>query len=195
MFSTSRILARTVIALGAGGIMLSSATARADSPHLTLDDIDQLSRDKVVRQLRGTGEGAAATGTVSLSAPAPTAPDASPPPKVAPKPAATTRPRAEPATFVGAYTDPTGGYVLYELGGGIYSAHLGKKLLNGWVAQKVDGYLVTVAEGRHVWSEPIRSEAVAGMSSSPALQAITDLGGPLPPSGVFGAPVRVTSGR
>jgi len=196
MFSTSRILA-CAITLGACAT-LTPLMAHADTPHLTLDDIDQLSRDKVVRQLKGAPEGApvGSSPPAALSATLPPPPDASQAPKVVPKAAVIARSHAEPATFVGAYSDATGGYVLYEMGGGIYTAHLGKKLINGWIAQKVDGYLVTVAEGKHVWTEPIRSEATAATTSNPALQALTDLSSPLPPAGMMSStPIRQSSGR
>ena len=198
MFSTSRILACTVITLGACATLITPRTACAQTPHLTLDDIDQLSRDKVVRQLKGTPEGAPmASGTATpLSASMPSAPDASQAPKVAPKPAVIARSHAEPATFVGAYSDASGGYVLYEMSGGIYTAHLGKKLMNGWIAQKVDGYLVTVAEGKRVWTETIRSEAAEASTSNPALQALNDLSSPLLPAGMMSTtPIRQPSGR
>lgn len=197
MFSTNRILARAVITLGTCATLTAPLTARAETPHLTLDDIDQLSRDKVVRQLKGTPEGApGASASAPLSASLPPAPDASQVPKIVPKPAVIVRSHAEPATFVGAYSDATGGYVLYEMGGGIYTAHVGKKLINGWVAQKVDGYQVTVAEGKHVWTETIRGEAAAASPSNPALQALNDLSSPLPPAGMMSsAPIRQPSGR
>jgi hypothetical protein len=198
MFSTSRILACTVITLGACATLITPLAARAETPHLTLDDIDQLSRDKVVRQLKGTPEGApvASVPATPLSASLPSAPDASQTPKVVPKPAVIARSHAEPATFVGAYSDATGGYVLYEMDGGIYTAHLGKKLINGWIAQKVDGYLVTVAEGKRVWTETIRGEAAAASPSNPALQALNDLSSPLPPAGMMSStPIRQLSGR
>jgi hypothetical protein len=196
MFSTSRILACAVFTLGACAPAITPLTARAETPHLTLDDIDQLSREKVVRQLKGTQEGALTSGSATpLSAPLPSAPDASQTPKVLPKPVIV-KSRAEPATFVGAYSDATGGYVLYEMGGGIYTAHLGKKLMNGWIAQKVDGYLVTVAERKRVWTETIRSEAAAASTSNPALQALNDLSSPLPPAGMMSTtPIRQPSGR
>jgi hypothetical protein len=197
MFSTSRFLACAVITLGACAPAITPLSARAETPHLTLDDIDQLSRDKVVRQLKGTPEGTSVSSMpgAPLSASLPSAPDASQTPKVVPK-AVITRSRAEPATFVGAYSDATGGYVLYEMGGGIYTAHLGKKLINGWIAQKMDGYLVTVAEGKRVWTETIRSEAAAASTSNPALQALNDLSSPLPPAGLMSTtPIRQLSGR
>ncbi|SIO72881.1 hypothetical protein SAMN05444172_9371 [Burkholderia sp. GAS332] len=198
MFSTSRAFARVAVLLPAIGIAVTSVVARAEGPHLTLDDIDQLSRDKVVRQLKGTGDGAGGQpgNTASLVAPLPSQQD----PSLIAKPSpvqrvSATRSHAEPVTFVGAYSDATGGYVLYEMGGGVYPAHLGTKLMNGWTARKVDGFLVTVVEGKRVWTEPIRGGASPGSATTPTLQAINDLGGPLPPAGSMAAPIYAPPGR
>ncbi|MFM0608755.1 hypothetical protein PQR05_29915 [Paraburkholderia sediminicola] len=200
MFSTSRVCARVAIVLTAIGILTTSVAVRAEAPHLTLDDIDQLSRDKVVRQLKGNvdGAGGQAANTQSLTTPLPSTPEPSGSPKqpaVAASQATAARSRVEPVTFVGAYSDASGGYVLYEMGGGVYPAHLGTKLMNGWTAKKVDGFLVTVAEGKRVWTEPIRGGAAPGSATTPALQMINDLGGPLPPAGPMAAPIYVPPGK
>lgn len=64
-----------------------------------------------------------------------------------------------------------------------YPARLGTKLINGWTAQKVSGYLVTISEGKHVWTAPMRGGVASGVINTTTLQAINDLSGPLPPGG------------
>ncbi|MFM0046038.1 hypothetical protein [Paraburkholderia sediminicola] len=200
MFSTNHAFTRVVVVVAAICIAATSAVARAEAPHLTLDDIDQLSRDKVVRQLKGTGDGAGGQPGTTANLVTPLPLPQNPPPTATPSPvppgrAGAAASRAEPVTFVGAYSDATGGYVLYETGGGVYPAHLGTKLMNGWTARKVDGFLVTVADGRRVWTEPIRGGAAPGSPMSPTLQVINDLGGPLPPAAAMAAPIYVPPGR
>ncbi len=199
MFSTNRGFTRVVVVLATICIAATSTVARAEGPHLTLDDIDQLSRDKVVRQLKGTGDGAGQPGTTaSLVTPLPSQQTPSLTPKPPPVPsgrASAAASRAEPVTFVGAYSDATGGYVLYEVGGGVYPARLGAKLMNGWTARKVDGFLVTVEDNKRVWTEPIRGGAAPGSAMSPTLQVINDLGGPLPPASSMAAPIHIPPGR
>jgi hypothetical protein len=75
--------------------------------------------------------------------------------------------------------------VLYAYDSAVYDALTGKKLLNGWVAEKVTGFAVTVRYGRETWTETIRGGSVASPVAmmNPAIQAITDLASPLPPAG------------
>lgn len=165
---------------------LGVIAAHAETPHLTLDDIDQLSRDKVVRKLKAEGEGASpGAGAPALSSPVPGAPVAKP----VVVPAVRTEPvrRAERVSFVGAYRDGSAMYVLYEYRNAIYPAPVGSDLLNGWKVTKVDGYLVTVTEGKgKPWTEPIAgTSASTDPTSSPVLRALNDLGGPLPPGAAF----------
>lgn len=167
---------------------LGIVTAHAETPHLTLDDIDQLSRDKVVRNLKGDGERAAqGTGVSNLSLPVPGPVGAAAKPVVVPAVRAEPARHAERVSFLGAYRDGSGMHVLYEFRNAIYPALVGSDLLNGWKVTKVDGYLVTVSEGKgKPWTEPIAgSGAIPDSSSSPALRALSDLGGPLPPSAAF----------
>lgn len=197
MFSTSRAASRVTTVLAAIGIVTASLPVRAEGPHLTLNDIDELSRNDVVRQLKGSADspsGASAT-PASLGTPLPVGPESSSAPKPPPvqKPAPV-RSQAEPVTFVGAFSDATGGSVLYEMAGGVYPARLGTRLMNGWTAQKVSGYLVTVSDGKRVWTEPIRGGSSSGVNNTPSLQAISDLGGPLPPGGMA-APVFIPRGN
>ncbi|WP_176060328.1 hypothetical protein [Paraburkholderia sp. BCC1876] len=191
MSSTSRASARVAIVLAAIGILMTPALSHAERPHLTVDEIDQLSRDRVVRQLKGGADSApqAASGA-SLGTPLPVPADPAAAQKTGPlKRVESPRSRAEPVNFVGAYSDASGGYVLYEMGGGVYPAHLGTKLMNGWTAEKVSGFLVTVSQDRRVWTEPIRGGAASGVVNTPTLQAISDLGGPLPPGAAMATPI------
>lgn len=169
---------------------LGIVAAHAEVPHLTLDDIDQLSRDKVVRNLKGEGDGASqGAGVSNLSLPVPVPGAAGTAAKPVVVPAVRTEPsrHAERVSFVGAYRDGNGMHVLYEFRNAIYPALVGTDLLNGWKATKVDGYLVTVSDGKgKPWTEPIAGGSASPESSpSPALRALGDLGGPLPPSAAF----------
>ncbi|MFL9995232.1 hypothetical protein PQR34_32455 [Paraburkholderia sediminicola] len=197
MFSTSRAASRVFSLLAAIGFAAASLPVRAEGPHLTLNDIDELSRNNVVRQLKGSADspsGSSAT-PATLGTPLPTGAEFSSAPKPpSVKKPAPVRSQAEPVTFVGAYSDATGGYVLYEMAGGVYPAHLGTKLMNGWTAEKVSGYLVTVSENKRVWTEPIRGGSSPGAVNTPTLQAINDLGGPLPPGGMA-TPVFISPGK
>lgn len=157
-------------------------------PRLSIDDVDRIARSSIARQLAGNG-GALPSG-VALNGVAPAAP------VIAPAPAASTKPppvryRAEPVRFVGAFSDVSGQSVLYEYRNASYPAHVGAKLLNGWTVKRVEGFVVTVAEGTgkgaRTWTETIsggnpahdtQQSPVGGM----ALRGLPDLSGPLPPS-------------
>src|ERR1700761_9527779 len=99
MFRTKRLLMLAVL------LVSTAAYADSSTPRLSIDDIDQLARDKVVRQLRG--------GDQPDSQPqAAVAPPVSPPEaKPAPVPAHAEE-RAETVRFVGAFGDATGSNVL-----------------------------------------------------------------------------------
>ncbi|MEM5370952.1 hypothetical protein V4C53_33635 [Paraburkholderia azotifigens] len=159
--------------------------AHADEQHLTLDDIDGLARQNLVNSMRKTDATQAPAQGIGLNAPlsAPPAPPVTTAvvvPKGS-KPADPPARRTTPVTFVGAYSDMGGVHVLYDYQGGIYSATRGEKLINGWVVTRVDGYHVAVSEGKRTWSEVISTSAASlPTGDSAAVQAITDLGGPLP---------------
>jgi hypothetical protein len=90
------------------------------------------------------------------------------------------------ATFVGAYSDLSGSYVLYDYQGTTYTARSGSRLLNGWTVASIDGFTVNLVDGKRHWTETIAapSDAPAGIPDSPAVRAITDLSSPLPPGGI-----------
>jgi hypothetical protein len=96
------------------------------------------------------------------------------------------RQRAEAVRFVGAFSDMSGPSVLYEFRGASYPAHVGTKLLNGWIVKRVEGFVVTVAEGRQTWTETISGGTSSGSDNqqpaTPIARALNALGGPLPPS-------------
>jgi hypothetical protein len=184
-------------------LLCVAGMVHADEKHLSLDDIDGLARQNLVNSMRkadGTqpAAGASAAGVV-LNAPlnAPPPPDAqaaAPRPPKRPVPART----STPVSFVGAYSDPSGAHVLYDYQGGIYSAARGAKLLNGWVVTRVDGYHVTVSEGKRTWSEVISAPETGSSATgdSAAVRAVTDLGGPLPVGGPgMGATTVLFNGR
>jgi hypothetical protein len=93
--------------------------------------------------------------------------------------------------FVGAFSDMSGPSVLYEYRNASYPAHVGAKLLNGWTVTRVDGFVVTVAEGTgkgtRTWTETISGGTPAQDTQQPAVigmagRGLPDLSGPLPPS-------------
>jgi hypothetical protein len=189
MFSTKTAVA-VLLAL-----RLSSG-AVAQEKQLSLDDIDGLARQKIIDSMRKTPEGVQAQSN-GLNTPltgAASAPDAPAPKPSAQKPIAQTR-HAAPITFFGAYSDATGAYVLYDYQGAIYPGKRGTKLLNGWVVTALDGYSVTVSEGKRTWTEVIASAVPVPVPTSAGIQAITDLGGPLPAPAVGGMPAFVPLGK
>ncbi|MBU6486209.1 MAG: hypothetical protein KGQ57_00100 [Burkholderiales bacterium] len=171
-------------------------SARAETPHLTLDDIDQLSRAKVVDALKGNPPASAPAGaTVGAAASTPPVVPAGAAGPVSRASAAKPAAHGDPITFVGAYRDAAGAHVLYEYDGAVYPSLTGRKLLNGWTAEKVAGFVVTVKLGRDTWTETIRGGALSAPIASPSLQAINDLGGPLPPGGMTGLATPIRLGR
>lgn len=177
-----------------GALMFVAGAAVSQESHLTLDDIDKLARAKLVDSMRGPqgGQGgAAAPGNgVGLASPlgaTPAAVTAAPPaaPKFEHKPSVPVK-RVIPATFVGAYSDLSGSYVLYDYQGTTYTARSGSRLLNGWTVASIDGFTVNLVDGKRHWTETIAapSDAPAGIPDSPAVRAITDLSSPLPPGGI-----------
>lgn len=173
-----------------GLLMLAASGAIAQESHLTLDDIDKLARQKIVDSLRkndaaqqsGVGLGS------PLGAPVPAAPVAASVP-AAPKflerkPTPLLK-RATPAMFVGAYTDMSGAYVLYDYQGTTYTARQGSRLLNGWTVASVDGFTVNLVDGKRKWTETIAAptDLPVALPDGPAVRAINDLGSPLPPGG------------
>lgn len=180
-----------------GALMFVAGAALSEESHLTLDDIDKLAREKLVDSMRkgqggeGNGaNGAPASGGVGLNSPigATPAPVAAAPAAVAPKierkPSLPPK-RMFPATFVGAYSDMSGSYVLYDYQGTTYTARRGTRLLNGWTVASIDGFIVNLVDGKRHWTETIAAPAeVPVISDGPAVRAITDLSSPLPPGGV-----------
>jgi len=173
-------------------IVMSNAVL-ADEKHLTLDDIDGLARQHLVDSMRKS-EATSQPPSAGLNASLPGALVPSPPVAVAPPPVVA-KPKREAApvkqvpavTFVGAYADTSGSHhVLYDYQGGIYSARAGETLLNGWTVGRVDGFNVTVSYGKRTWTEVISTPAApVAVADSGPIQAITDLGGPLPPGGII----------
>jgi hypothetical protein len=179
--------------------MFVAGAAISQESHLTLDDIDKLARAKLVDSMRGpqggqAGQGGSAApgngvGLASpLGAPTPAPVTAAAPaaPKAERRPSAPPR-RVIPAIFVGAYSDTSGSYVLYDYQGTTYTARQGTRLLNGWTVASIDGFTVNLVDGKHKWTETIVAPADApavALPDSPAVRAITDLSSPLPPGGV-----------
>jgi len=154
--------------------------------HLSIDDADKVTRSQLLRQLVGGANVGAPTANPALVVPQPTPAVAAPIPTPAPA-----RARAEPVRFVGAFSDMSGPSVLYEYRNASYPAHVGAKLLNGWTVTRVDGFVVTVAEGTgkgaRMWTETISGGTPAQDTQQPAVigmagRGLPDLSGPLPPS-------------
>ncbi|REG45405.1 hypothetical protein B0G80_9000 [Paraburkholderia sp. BL6669N2] len=166
----------------------ASATVPAES-RLSIEDVDRIARSSIARQLAGNGS--ALPGGVALNGAAPAAaPANAPAPPVNSKPAPV-RSRAEPVRFVGAFSDVSGQSVLYEYRNASYPAHVGARLLNGWTVKRVDGFVVTVADGAgkgaRTWTETISGgtpaqDAQQSGASGLAVGGLPDLSGPLPPS-------------
>ncbi|MGF6483445.1 hypothetical protein [Paraburkholderia sp. JPY419] len=150
------------------------------APHLSIDEIDQITRSKIARQLAGDG-GPQGTA-VTLNAPAPSTVPVTPQVMRATPPSSHT----EPVRFVGAFSDTSGTSVLYDYRNASYPAHVGVKLLNGWTVKRVDGFVVTVTDGKRIWTETISGGTAntsdnAQQPGGPA-RTLSDLGGPLPSS-------------
>jgi hypothetical protein len=181
---------------------LCAFAARAETPRLTVEDVDQLSQAKIIQDLSG-GDPKPVAVPHTPAAPAST-PAAAAAPVVVQKAVRYVAP-VTPVTFVGAYRDDHGGsFVLYHYNDAVFTARTGEKLLNGWTARKVNGFLVTVEEGAgknsRTWTQPIRAmtqpvAATPTAMASNSLQAIRDLGSPLPPGTINGpAPVALQGG-
>ncbi|MCO1368735.1 hypothetical protein [Burkholderia multivorans] len=175
-----------LIAAGVGFAV--SAHAEPVGAKLSIDDIDQLARASVVRSLGGaaTAPGMLPPGAMTQPQPgiAASGVTAEVPLKPVEKPIRAPRAHAESVAFLGAFNDEAGAHVLYSYHDAIYPARVGSTLLNGWNVKGVDGYAVTVAEGKRTWKEPIRGVAPIQMSpATAAVRSLVDLNSPLP-SGV-----------
>jgi hypothetical protein len=171
-----------------GALMLVAGAALSQESHLSLDDIDKLARQKLVDSMRKSDGAVAPSG-----APQPSAfgvvPTPMSPPVVVKSERKPASKRVIPATFVGAYTDMSGTYVLYDYQGTTYTARQGSRLINGWTVASVDGFVVNLVDGPRKWTETIAApiDAPAAVADSPSVKAITDLSSPLPPGGFASA--------
>lgn len=162
----------------------AQGAAAPDNPGLTLNDVDRMARERVAQYLR-SGDGASAAS-------APAAAPKTPAPPVTPTPVPVARPsvaaeRTEPVSFVGGFSDTQGQHVLYEYNGAVYQARVGQPLLNGWVASKINGFVVTVSFGRRTWTVPMSagSPPVPRAGLATATNLLGDLSAPLPPGAVI----------
>ncbi|MCA7889407.1 hypothetical protein LGM58_40190 [Burkholderia contaminans] len=178
MFSIKHAL----IAAGVG--LAASAHAGPVAGTLSIDDIDQLARANIARQLGGGASGVGMLPPGAMSQPQPgivaSGVTADALPKPVEKPPRQPRAHAEPISFLGAFNDETGAHVLYSFRDAIYPARVGATLLNGWSVKGVDGYAVTVAEGKRTWKEPIRGVTPIQSPAMNAVRSLVDLGSPLP---------------
>ncbi|CAD6556395.1 hypothetical protein LMG28727_06088 [Paraburkholderia kirstenboschensis] len=166
----------------------ASATVPSES-RLSIEDVDRIARSSIARQLAGNGN--ALPGGVALNGAAPAAAPATAPAPPANSKPAPVRSRAEPVRFVGAFSDVSGQSVLYEYRNASYPAHVGARLLNGWTVKRVDGFVVTVADGTgkgaRTWTETISGGTPAqdvqqSGAGGLAVRGLPDLSGPLPPN-------------
>jgi hypothetical protein len=175
--------------------MLVASAALSQEGHLTLDDIDKLAREKLVESMRnghgGESNPVTAPGGIALSSafgnPKPNSgPVPTPAASKNERKAASPSKHVIPASFVGAYSDMSGSYVLYDYQGTTYTARRGSRLLNGWTVASIDGFTVGLVDGKRRWTETIAAPADVPpvISDGPAVRAITDLSSPLPPGGV-----------
>lgn len=182
----TRAIAASAPAASASAAGTTVADVTGDS-HLTLHDIDELARSKLTRALRGDGDTPASGAAVTLKTPVPASTAPVPSPVVQPF---VPRERTTPVTFVGAYSDALGQHVLYQFNGAVYPARVGEKLLNGWVARRVDGLSVVVAQGKRTWSVPMSGGAQESTGSTfVAGSALGDLSSPLPPGANIAQPI------
>ncbi|MDR5763008.1 hypothetical protein [Caballeronia sp. LZ035] len=189
MFSTKFPPQFALQAAVIGALVLAASGAMAQESHLTLDDIDKLARQKIVDSMRKSdGANNGVQGGVGLgsplSAPAPASAPAAP--KFVEHKPLLPKKRVVPATFVGAYSDMSGAYVLYDFQGATYTARQGSRLLNGWTVASVKDFTVTLVDGKRKWTETISAPTDLPLAApdSPAIRAISDLGSPLPPGGL-----------
>ncbi|MGG2041504.1 hypothetical protein [Burkholderia gladioli] len=176
------LIKHALVAAGFG--IAVSAHADPAGAVLSIDDIDQLARANIGRSLGAgaTGPGMLPPGAMlqpqpGIAASGVTADTAA---KAVEKASRATRAHAEPVAFLGAYNDETGAHVLYSFHYAIYPARVGATLLNGWSVKGVEGYAVTVAEGKRTWKEPIRGVAPVQSPAATAVRSLVDLGSPLP---------------
>lgn len=175
----------------------ASQPSEAVASHLTLGEIDKRARDKLVSALGGTPDTAAASAPVVTTKPV--ASDAPPRGQTPNAPVYAPRAHVDPVAFLGAYSDGLGQHVLYQYNGSVYPALIGEKLLNGWIARRVDGQMVTVSEGRATRHVAMSGDAQANTviaQPSPfggGASLLGDLSQPLP-RGMVGGPI-IQSGR
>lgn len=163
---------------------VSSSTAPLAVPapvvaesHLLLGQINDAARAKVLKSLREPVQPIALNQPAAptfgqIPAPAinqiPTFP-ATLAPSAADSSAARAAARPRIATqddgvsIVGTAVDGQSSRVLYSYNGGIYSAPLGQKMLNGATAKSINGLKVTVTNGKRTWDVPVA--AAFGMGS------------------------------
>jgi len=158
--------------VGLWACLITAAYADTATPHLSLDDIDQMARANIARQLNAATPAPSSTPPATVKAEHPVH-------------AVPGRPSVEPVTFVASYADASGAtYVLYSYRGAIYPARVGSPLLNGWMAKAVNGFVVTVTDGRRTWKVPVHGEPQSSASDgSPTTPTLFNLATPLPSGG------------
>ncbi|MBB3261265.1 hypothetical protein [Paraburkholderia sp. WP4_3_2] len=166
----------------------------AATGHLTLGELDNLARNKLASTLRGTPDVSAASAAAATK---PVIQDAAPRAQAPSAPVYVPRAHVDPVAFLGSYTDGLGQHVLYQYNGSVYPALIGEKLLNGWIARRVDGQMVTVSEGRATRHIAMSGDApVSSVIAQPSPfgggpSLLGDLSQPLP-RGMVGSPIMQT---
>lgn len=162
MFSKPHAIASILLCVSFG--------AQADQSQLTLDQIDEAARLQMMRSLGMN------TPDKASSAPATQSKDATAQKVVTPR-----KPEADPAVFVGAFSDALGTTVLYQYQGAVYQARAGSRLLNGWTVEAVRDFQVYLSFQGRAWTAPIvAASATEPEPRSPAVDALSGLASPLP---------------
>jgi hypothetical protein len=154
--------------VGSGSQGNVAAPLSAEQSHLLLGQINEAARKKVLSALRASSGGAdmALGGGSAPQVPAPILNQI---------PATIALPRAMPetvravppsrpmvadvaiiATMVDSGSQET--RVMYSYNGGVYSAALGQKMLNGATAKSVHGLDVTLTDGKRTWTVPVSAQ-------------------------------------
>lgn len=154
--------ASTTAPVGASAVAVPAPVALES--HLSLGQVNDAARAKVLKSLRDSVQTAPII-PVSAQVPAPIFNQVPPPMPATLAPAAgdmravSVRPAVvaptDPVAIVGTMVDAQSSRVLYSYNGGIYTAALNQKMLNGVTAKAIHGMRVTVTDGKRSWDVPV----------------------------------------
>ncbi|MGF6996660.1 hypothetical protein [Paraburkholderia sp. GAS32] len=145
----------------------------AEQSHLLLGQINEAARKKVLSAIRassggadmalGGGSGPQVPAPILNQIPATMIPATIAPPRANPetmRPLPSSRPMAGDVAIVATMVDSGSQEtrVMYSYNGGVYSAALGQKMLNGATAKSVHGLDVTLTDGKRTWTVPVSAQ-------------------------------------